>query len=154
MSSMIFIARLDMSHHGTRHSFKDVGVIAESMRGIHNGMKCFFNVNRSWIHRGFTSGERGGHAVSPPLPVYEYMGHENISHSTTEVWRSIIMLVERSCCRWLRQILQQKVSVAVACKAIWQNMRAYRTSTEDPCHTLMLELLSMSRLDYTTKILL
>jgi hypothetical protein len=51
MSSMRFNARLDMSHHGTPHLFRDGGVVADSLTIIHNAM-CPFVVNRSCIHKG------------------------------------------------------------------------------------------------------
>jgi hypothetical protein len=48
MSSMRLNARLDTSHHGPPHPFKDVGVVADSLIGIHNALvKCLFVVNRS-----------------------------------------------------------------------------------------------------------
>jgi hypothetical protein len=80
MSSMRLNEHLDTSHHGPPYQFKFAGVVAVSLTGIHNAMvKCLFVVNRSCIHtkfrcphryksRGFKSGERGGHAVGPPLP--------------------------------------------------------------------------------------
>jgi hypothetical protein len=79
MSSIRFNARLDASLHGRPHPFRDAGVVADSLTGIHNVMKCIFFVNRGCIHKGFTrmmsshvksrgykSGERGGHAMGPP----------------------------------------------------------------------------------------
>jgi hypothetical protein len=33
---MKFNARLDTSHHGPSHPFKDAGVVAVSLTGIHN----------------------------------------------------------------------------------------------------------------------
>jgi hypothetical protein len=54
MSSMIFNAPLDTSHHGPPHPIKDAGVVADSLTGIHNAMvKCLFVVNRSCIYKGF-----------------------------------------------------------------------------------------------------
>jgi hypothetical protein len=56
MSSMIFIACLGTSHYGLLHLFKDAGVVACSLTGIHSVMvKCLFIVYRSWscMHRGF-----------------------------------------------------------------------------------------------------
>jgi hypothetical protein len=54
MSSMRCNARLDTSHHGPPHPFKDAGVVADSLTGIHNAMaKFLFVVNRSCIHKGF-----------------------------------------------------------------------------------------------------
>jgi hypothetical protein len=38
MSSMIFNERLDTSHHGPSHPFKDAGVVADSPTDIHNAM--------------------------------------------------------------------------------------------------------------------
>jgi hypothetical protein len=54
MSSMIFNARLDTSHLGPLYAFKDAGVVADSLTGIHNAMvKSLFVVNRSCIHESF-----------------------------------------------------------------------------------------------------
>jgi hypothetical protein len=39
MSCMGFNARLDTSHHGPTHPFKDGGVVADSLTRIHNAMK-------------------------------------------------------------------------------------------------------------------
>jgi hypothetical protein len=42
------------TYEGLQHPFKDAGVVADSLTGIHNVMmKCLFVVNRSWIHKGF-----------------------------------------------------------------------------------------------------
>jgi hypothetical protein len=49
---MRFNARLDTSHHGPPHSFKDAGAVADSLTGIHSAMKCLDVVNRSCIHKG------------------------------------------------------------------------------------------------------
>jgi hypothetical protein len=54
MSSMRSNARLDTSRHGLQHPFEDVGVVADSLTGIHNAtVKCLLVVNRSCIHKGF-----------------------------------------------------------------------------------------------------
>jgi hypothetical protein len=54
MSSMRLNARLDMSHHGLLHPFKDAGVVADRLTGIYNAMlKCLFVVNGSCTHKGF-----------------------------------------------------------------------------------------------------
>jgi hypothetical protein len=46
MSSMGFNSRLGKSHHGPPHPFKDAGVVADSLTGIHNAMtQCLFVVN-------------------------------------------------------------------------------------------------------------
>jgi hypothetical protein len=42
----------------------------------------------------------------------------------------------------------------VACKLMWQNMRAYRTNTNNPCPYINAELLLVSRMDCTKRILL
>jgi hypothetical protein len=53
MSSMKFNARLDTSHHGQPHPFKDAEVAADILTGTHIAVvKCLFVVNRSCIHRG------------------------------------------------------------------------------------------------------
>jgi hypothetical protein len=52
MSSMEFNAPLDTCYHGPPHPFRDAGVVADSLTGIHNAMvKCLFVVYRSFIHR-------------------------------------------------------------------------------------------------------
>jgi hypothetical protein len=38
MSSMRFNAHLGTYHHGPPHPFKDTGVVADSLTGIHNAM--------------------------------------------------------------------------------------------------------------------
>jgi hypothetical protein len=54
MSSTIFIARLDRSHQGPPHPFRDAGEVADRLTGIRNAkVKCLFGVNRSCIHKGF-----------------------------------------------------------------------------------------------------
>jgi hypothetical protein len=43
MSFIIFNAHFDTSHHGTPHPFKDAGIDANILTGIHNAiMKCPF----------------------------------------------------------------------------------------------------------------
>jgi hypothetical protein len=54
MPSMRFNARLDTSHHGPQHPFRDAVVVADSFTGIHNAkVKWLFVVNRSCICKGF-----------------------------------------------------------------------------------------------------
>jgi hypothetical protein len=49
---MRFSAHLDIFLHGWLHLFKDAGVVAGSMTGIHNAMgKCLFVANRSCIQK-------------------------------------------------------------------------------------------------------
>jgi hypothetical protein len=50
--------------------------------------------------------------------------------------------------------MQEEVSVVVACKPMWQNTRAYRTVTNNPCPHNNAELLPVSALVYTMRILL
>jgi hypothetical protein len=77
MSSVKFNVHLKTSDHGLPHPFKDVGVVADSLTGIHSAtVKCLFLFNRSCLHkgfrcphRGFKSGERGDHAACP-LPIH------------------------------------------------------------------------------------
>jgi hypothetical protein len=53
MFYMMFNARLDSSHHGPPHPFKDAGVVADSLTGIHNAiLKCLFVVNRRCMNKG------------------------------------------------------------------------------------------------------
>jgi hypothetical protein len=54
MFSTRFNARPDTSRHGPPHAFKEPGLAADSLTGIHNAMvKCLFVVNKSCIHKGF-----------------------------------------------------------------------------------------------------
>jgi hypothetical protein len=53
MSSMRFNARLDTSHHGPPHPFKDAGEVVDSLTGVHTAMVKWLFVNRSCIHNGF-----------------------------------------------------------------------------------------------------
>jgi hypothetical protein len=53
MSCLSFNARLDTSHHGPPHPYKDAGAVADSLTGIHSAMvKCLSVVNRSCIDKG------------------------------------------------------------------------------------------------------
>jgi hypothetical protein len=76
---------------------------------------------------------------------------ENISHSAAKMCRSTIMHVPHSYpdCHWyifqqLWQIMQEKISVAVASKPMWQNMRAYQPTTNNPCPHINAGLLLVS----------
>jgi hypothetical protein len=54
MSSATFKARLNTLHFGPPHPFKDAGIGADSLTGIHNLMvKCLFVVKRSSVYKGF-----------------------------------------------------------------------------------------------------
>jgi hypothetical protein len=54
ISSTRFNADLDTSHHGRHCPFRDAGIVAGSLTGIHNAMvKYLFIVSRSCIHKGF-----------------------------------------------------------------------------------------------------
>jgi hypothetical protein len=58
MTSMTFKTCLHTSHHGPPHPFKDAGVVADSLTGIHNAMVTYlFVVNRSCIHKGTYTGK-------------------------------------------------------------------------------------------------
>jgi hypothetical protein len=104
MSSTRFNARLDTSHHGPPHPFKDAGVVADSLTGIHNAMvKCLFIVNRICIH-GFLGVPTGKNPEDSNLASVEAMqwvllclsiGHdiENISRSMVRTCRSTNMRV-------------------------------------------------------------
>jgi hypothetical protein len=53
MSTMRFNALLNTSYHGPPYAFKDAGVVADSLTGIHNAMvKCLFVVNSSCKNKG------------------------------------------------------------------------------------------------------
>jgi hypothetical protein len=77
MSSMIFNAQLDTSHHRLPHYLKETGIVADSLTGLHNAtVKCSFIVNRSCKHknirvspRGFESGVPVSLTMDPPLPI-------------------------------------------------------------------------------------
>jgi hypothetical protein len=48
-----FSARIDTSHYGPPRTFKDVGVVADSLTGIHIVMvKCLLVVSKSCVHEG------------------------------------------------------------------------------------------------------
>jgi hypothetical protein len=54
MFSMRFNARIDTSHHGPPHPFKDAGVVADSLMDIHNAMvKCLFVCQKDLHTQGF-----------------------------------------------------------------------------------------------------
>jgi hypothetical protein len=51
---MKFSAGLDTYHHGSPYPFKDAGILADSLTGIHTASaKCLFVVDMSYIHTGF-----------------------------------------------------------------------------------------------------
>jgi hypothetical protein len=53
MSSMRFNMRRDKSHYTLTHAYKDAGVVADILTGIHNKfVKCLFVVNRSCTRKG------------------------------------------------------------------------------------------------------
>jgi Zn-finger nucleic acid-binding protein len=111
MSSVRFNSRLDTPHHGPSHPFKDAGAVADSLPGIHNTMlKCFFVVNRIWIHKGFNvspqvkiqrikiwRARRSCSGSSPTHTSVLICVTENISHSTAKMCRSTITHVPHSC---------------------------------------------------------
>jgi hypothetical protein len=103
MSSKRFDAHLDTSHRGPRRPFKDAGVVADSLTGIHSAMvKCLFVVNRSYTHEDFqvflpvkdpedsnlTSVEDMQWSSSAYLSVMIGVT-ENISHITAKMCRSM-----------------------------------------------------------------
>jgi hypothetical protein len=54
MSCTKLNARLDTSHYGPLHPFKDTEVAAGSLIGIHNAMvRRLFLVNRGCLQKGF-----------------------------------------------------------------------------------------------------
>jgi hypothetical protein len=50
--------------------------------------------------------------------------------------------------------MQEEISAVTAHKLIWQNMQAHQTITNNPCPHINAELLLVSRMDYTMRILL
>jgi hypothetical protein len=87
-----FKARLDMSHHGQPHPFRNAGVVADSLTGIHNAVvKCLFFFNKGFlgaptgriqkiqIWRGAWRPCSGSFCTSPSVMTAVT---ENISHST------------------------------------------------------------------------
>jgi hypothetical protein len=98
MSSMGFNARLDTSHHGPPHQFKDARVVANSLASTHIAM-FFFIVDSSCKHvflcvltsknAGFKYGELGGHASSTYPSVTT--GVTENSYSMAKMYLSSIM---------------------------------------------------------------
>jgi hypothetical protein len=83
-------------------------------------------------------------------------------NSMAKMCQSSITHVSHLCsdCQYyiFQQLLQitqeyEKTSVVVACKTMWQNVRAYRTITKNPCPNMNAELLLESNMDYTMRIL-
>jgi hypothetical protein len=95
---MRFSAHLDIFLHGLLHLFKDAGVVAGGLTGIHNAVvKCLFVVSRSCIHR-FLCVPTGNNAedsnlvsmkamqwVLLYLPLVMIGGIENISRSMNKM---------------------------------------------------------------------
>jgi hypothetical protein len=50
---MRFNARFDMYHPVPLHLFMDAGVVADSLIGVQNMLKCLFVINRGCIHKWF-----------------------------------------------------------------------------------------------------
>jgi hypothetical protein len=99
MSPMRFNARLDMSHHGPPHPFKDGGAVADTLTGIHSAMvKC-----QQELHTHGCVGVPTGKNTEDSSPVsveaMQYallclsIGHyiENISQSAANMRWSAIM---------------------------------------------------------------
>jgi hypothetical protein len=71
---MRFIARLDTSHYGPLHPFKNAGVVAFSLTGTHNAtVKYLFVANRRCKHGGFLGGPTGKNPEDSNLPILEAM---------------------------------------------------------------------------------
>jgi hypothetical protein len=69
---MRFNARLDKSHHGPQHPFKEAGVAADSLTAIHNAMlKLLYGVYTRIICVS-RRGEGGGHERAF---IYLLIGH-------------------------------------------------------------------------------
>jgi hypothetical protein len=49
--------------------------------------------------------------------------------------------------------MKEEISVVVACKPMWQNMRVYQTVTNNPYANINVGLLLVSRMDYTVSVL-
>jgi hypothetical protein len=108
MSSMRYKARLDTSHYGPPHPFKDAGVVANSLTRIHNTtVKCIFFVNRSCLHKRFQAppqlkiqiwrgARRPCNGSSSTYPSVMIAVTENISHSAADMCRSTVMHVQCS----------------------------------------------------------
>jgi hypothetical protein len=162
MSSMRFSVRLDTSHHGPPHLFKDAVVVADSLTGIHNAMvKCpslstgaayirvFFlvssqvKIQRIQIWRGAWRPCSGSSCTYPAVITGVI---ENISHSTAKCVGTpshmyhihALTPAGTSASRFTR------ISVVVTCKSMWQNMRAYQTVTNNPCPHIDAKLLLVS----------
>jgi hypothetical protein len=101
---MRFNPHLDTSH-GPPHPFKDTGVLADILTGIHNTMvKCLFVVNRICLYKGFSVSPQvkiqriqiwgawrpcSGSSTTYPSVMIGVI--ENISHSAAKTCRSTIM---------------------------------------------------------------
>jgi hypothetical protein len=46
--------------------------------------------------------------------------------------------------------MKEEISVVVACKPMWQNMRVNQTVTNSPYAHINIQLLLVSRMDYTS----
>jgi hypothetical protein len=54
----------------------------------------------------------------------------------------------------MEKTIWQEISVVVYCKPTWQNLRACQTITNNTCPDVYAELLLVSRLEYTIRIVL
>jgi hypothetical protein len=100
MPSMRFNARLDTSHHGSPHPFKDSRAFADSLTGMRNEMeKCFSVFNRCCF-------QVSPHEAMQWVLHYPSIGHENISLSTATGHDSVLsdvthkLNVSRHMLRW------------------------------------------------------
>jgi hypothetical protein len=94
MSSMRFNARLDTSHHGPPHLFKDAGVVSDSLT-----VKCLFVVSRCCVHKGLLGVPTGRNQEDSNLEAVQWVllylvmlgVAENTWHSRAKMCRSTIM---------------------------------------------------------------
>lgn len=71
MSSKIFIALPDTSHHGPPQALKETGAVADSLAGIRNAtVKCILNIIRDCMYKG--------DQVSPPVKYPEDSNFESL----------------------------------------------------------------------------
>jgi hypothetical protein len=54
MSSMRFSVSLDTPHHGPQHRFRDAGVVADSLTGIHSAMVKSLHYQQELHTQGFS----------------------------------------------------------------------------------------------------
>jgi hypothetical protein len=118
MSSVRFSARLDMFHHGPPRQFKDAQIVS-------NNLTRFVSVPTDK-----NAEDSSQVSVEAMLWVLLYLP---IGHDTC-YWEHLAQHGAQSCMHPIRaltksfwQVMQEEISVLVACKLTWQNVRAYQS---------------------------